>query len=139
MCDCASVCGAGHAHLRGWNRPTSPHALPRAFGAACSAAAETSPTSSRPRPAISAAKPLHTSVHTCAFPPRSPPAPQNRPPHAGSPHSAQSRNRPGASRTTVYLLPAAAALPPFRHAQPLHRCPARRRLRRPGPPRVAPL
>jgi hypothetical protein len=28
-CVCASVCGAGHAHLRGWDRPTSPHALPR--------------------------------------------------------------------------------------------------------------
>eukprot|EP00966_Prymnesium_polylepis_P220588 5102661-Prymnesium_polylepis.1 len=46
---------------------------PGAFGAACSAAAETSPTSSRPCRAISAAKTLHTSVHTSAFPHRSPP------------------------------------------------------------------
>jgi hypothetical protein len=57
------MCGAGHAHLRGWDRPTPPHALPRGILCAAGqpAAAETSPASSRPCPAISAALlTLHT-------------------------------------------------------------------------------
>eukprot|EP00966_Prymnesium_polylepis_P064912 1505752-Prymnesium_polylepis.1 len=61
LCMCASLCGAGHAHLRGWDRPTFPHALPRGIRGCFSAAAETSPASSRPCPAISTATPLHTS------------------------------------------------------------------------------
>eukprot|EP00966_Prymnesium_polylepis_P295029 6813387-Prymnesium_polylepis.1 len=65
LCVCASVCGAGHAHLRGWEHGTDPHPRMRSPGAsctACSAAAETSPASSCPCPAISTATPLHTSV-----------------------------------------------------------------------------
>eukprot|EP00966_Prymnesium_polylepis_P249780 5774321-Prymnesium_polylepis.1 len=66
----------------------------RSPGAFCAAgqpaAAGTSPVSSRSCPAISAALPaLHTrSSHLRVHAVSSPPAPQSRPPHAGSQHTA---------------------------------------------------
>ena len=124
-CACAVlVCSAGRAHL---GERADPHPLMHSVQGTLrcvTAAAGTFPRpSSRPRPAITVAraprqpsplpKPLHTAVNTSALPHRSSPAPQNCPPHAGSPHAAQSRNAPGPfSRTTPYRFPA-SGFPPF--------------------------
>ena len=118
MCVCAVL---GRAHL--WVGHAAPQNRPLP---ACAQSGDhrTSPKASRldaspvppraprqPSPRRSLFKPPFTPPRSRTH--RPPPTPQNRPPHAGAPHAAQSRNCPGASRTTVYLLPAAVALPPL--------------------------
>eukprot|EP00966_Prymnesium_polylepis_P001727 39721-Prymnesium_polylepis.1 len=106
-CWACSRGGIGHACCDGSNggarpTPTSPYALRQVPSRHVARGASPLPPRALAQLSPAASPALHTSIHTSAFAQTRPPTPQSRPPHASSPHTAQSRKLPApAPLTTV--------------------------------------